>query len=266
MHAALAVSMGDMDLITADLGIAALLGPLALLALVDSTSFGTLLIPVWLLMAPGRPRPARVLVYLGTVAILYLAIGLAVMLGAGLALDRFGDALTSRPAYVVQILLGAALFALSFRFDRTHVEARRRRQEAEGKGGRLSRWRERALAADGAPSGILPLTGLALGAVSLEVATMLPYLAAIGLLASSGLAPAATVSLLAAYCLVMVLPALVLLVARTTAARAVEPLLRRLDAWLTRNAEEMTGWVLAVLGVLLVVDAAGNLGLSHLWT
>ena len=28
---------------------------LAVLALVDSTSFGTLLIPIWLLLTPGRP-------------------------------------------------------------------------------------------------------------------------------------------------------------------------------------------------------------------
>ncbi|WP_125778334.1 GAP family protein [Antribacter gilvus] len=253
-----------MDLATADLGLAALFGPLALLALVDSTSFGTLLIPVWLLMAPGRPRAGRLLVYLGTVAVFYLAVGIAVMFGAGFVLDRFGDALESPTAYAVQLVLGVALFVLSFRFDRKRSEARRARQEAEGKQGRLSRWRERALGADGGPASgsALPLMGLALGAVSLEVATMLPYLAAIGMLATSSLAPATSVAVLAGYCVVMVLPALLLLAGRLAVARAVDPLLRRLDAWLTRNAEEMTGWVLGILGALLVLDAVGNLGLG----
>ena len=46
----------------------ALLGSLAVLALIDSTSFGTLLIPTWLLMHPGRVRAMRMLVFLGTVA------------------------------------------------------------------------------------------------------------------------------------------------------------------------------------------------------
>ena len=80
------------------LGLAAMAGVLVVLALIDSTSFGTLLIPVWLLLAPGRLRAGRVLVYLGTVAAFYLAVGIVVLLGAGAFLDRFGDALDTRAA------------------------------------------------------------------------------------------------------------------------------------------------------------------------
>jgi hypothetical protein len=46
----------------------ALLGSLAVLALIDSTSFGTLLIPIWLMMSPFGVRPGRILQFLGTVA------------------------------------------------------------------------------------------------------------------------------------------------------------------------------------------------------
>ena len=35
---------------------AGLIGSLVLLALIDSTSFGTLLIPIWMMLAPGRLR------------------------------------------------------------------------------------------------------------------------------------------------------------------------------------------------------------------
>ena len=58
-----------------------LLGSLAVLALIDSTSFGTLVIPVWLMLAPGRIRPQRVLVFLVTVAVFYLAVGVALLSG-----------------------------------------------------------------------------------------------------------------------------------------------------------------------------------------
>lgn len=34
----------------------AFIGVLVVLALVDSTSFGTLLIPIWLLLTPGKLR------------------------------------------------------------------------------------------------------------------------------------------------------------------------------------------------------------------
>ncbi|MFJ4231236.1 GAP family protein [Cellulosimicrobium cellulans] len=282
------------------LGLAAMAGVLVVLALIDSTSFGTLLIPVWLLLAPGRLRAGRVLVYLGTVAAFYLAVGIVVLLGAGAFLDRFGDALDTRAAAIVQLLLGIGLFALSFRFDSKRAARRDARAAAaapvtvvarpsvpgEGAGdapdattgttsaarpGRLSRWRERALGieADAAGAGtvrtrpsVLPLMGLALGAVAIEVGTMLPYLAAIGLLTTSGVGWPATGGILAAYCVVMVAPALLLLLGRLVAARAVDPLLRRLDAWLTKNATDMTGWVLGILGVLLALNAFGRLG----WT
>ncbi|MBM7818292.1 hypothetical protein JOE63_000769 [Cellulosimicrobium cellulans] len=283
------------------LGLAATAGVLVVLALIDSTSFGTLLIPVWLLLAPGRLRAGRVLVYLGTVAAFYLAVGIVVLLGAGAFLDRFGDALDTRAAAIVQLLLGIGLFALSFRFDSKRAARRDARAAAAapatvgarpsvpgadgtgdapggGRGttsaprpGRLSRWRERALGieADAAGAGavrtrpsLLPLMGLALGAVALEVGTMLPYLAAIGLLTTSDVGWPATGGILAAYCVVMIAPALLLLLGRLVAARAVDPLLRRLDAWLTRNATDMTGWVLGILGVLLALNAFGRLG----WT
>ncbi|MEN5075462.1 GAP family protein [Isoptericola cucumis] len=261
-------------------GLGAMAGVLVVLALVDSTSFGTLLIPVWLLMAPGRLRPGRLLAYLGTVAVFYLAVGVVVLLGAGAFLDRFGDALDSRPVMIAQLLLGIGLVALSFRFDGKKARARAEREGARP--GRLVRWRERAMGLDAAVPGadaapgvvgttttvvrsrasVAPLMGLALGAVALEVGTMLPYLAAIGLLTASDLTTPVAGGVLAAYCVVMVLPALLLTAARLVAARRVDPLLRRLEAWLSRNAAEMTGWVLGILGVLLALNAMGGLG----WT
>lgn len=257
-------------------GLLPMLGVLAGLALIDSTSFGTLLIPVWLLLAPGRPQVGRMLLYLGTVAGAYLVIGVAIMLGAGVLLDRFGDVLDSRPVLLAQLAVGVGLFVLSFRFDGKRAA---RRDASAGRPSRLVRWRERALGAevaDGAPTGggspgttavssgraVLPLLGLAVGAVLLEVATMLPYLAGIGLITAAGLPMPVPLGLLAAYCLVMILPALVLLTGRLLAARQIDPLLRRVEGWLTRNAVEMTGWVLGILGVLLSLDALGRLG----WT
>ncbi len=240
-------------------GLGVLAGALVVLALIDSTSFGTLLIPVWLLMAPGRPRPARLLAYLGTVAGFYLAVGIAVMLGAGALLDRYGDALDSRPVMLLQLALGVFLFAISWRFDGKKAEARAARQGA--KPGRLVRWRARATGTE-ADASLLPLLGLALGAVAIEVGTMLPYLAAIGLITTSDLGTGTSLGVLAAYCVVMVLPALLLLGGRMAAARFVEPRLARLEKWLSKNAVELTGWALGGLGVFLTLNALGRLG----WT
>jgi hypothetical protein len=238
----------------------ALAASLAALALIDSTSFGTLLIPIWLLLAPGRVRAGRMLLYLATIAVFYFAVGLLIAVGATTFIDDIGALLDTEPALWTQLVVGVALLILSFRFDS---------KKQSGEGGRTARWRERALGVEG-PQGegatrtrasVLPLMGLALGAATIEVATMLPYLAAIGMVTSAGIGAAGITVTMAAYCVVMILPALVLLTARLVARNAVEPVLVKINDWMVRNAASTTGWVLGIVGFLVARDAAWRLGL-----
>lgn len=223
----------------------ALLASLAVLALIDSTSFGTLLIPIWLLMHPGGVRARRVLVFLGTVATFYFAVGVAVALGAGAFLPQIGRLLDTRPVSWAQLVLGVALFFLSFRLER-------RRKPASG-GGRLMRWRERAMT-DG---GVAGLAGLALAAAAAEVTTMLPYLAAIGLLTTAGLGAGTITLTMAGYCLLMIVPALVLLAVRLAAGDRLTPLLTRIGTWMANS--NTLAWIVGIVGFLLARDAAVRL-------
>lgn len=222
-------------------------GALVVLALVDSTSFGTLLIPVWFLLTPGRVRVGRVLVFLGTVAGFYLLLGIALVAGASALLGDLDGLLDNPVVARLQLVLGVGLLVGSF------FIGRRREGKAPGSG-RLLRWRARAMGTE-TDSRVGGLVTLALAAAVLEVATMLPYLAATGIIGSSGLAAPARVGVLAAYCLVMVLPALALLGAR----RAVEPLLQRIAAWMERSGAETTAWIVGIVGFLLARDAVGRM-------
>jgi divalent metal cation (Fe/Co/Zn/Cd) transporter len=103
------------------------------------------------------------------------------------------------------------------------------------------------------------LATLAVAAGLVEVATMLPYLAALGLIGTQGPAWPVSGLWILAYCLVMIAPALVLTAARVLAARLVERPLGRLDAWLTRNAATTTAWVVGIVGFLVARDAIGRL-------
>ena len=68
---------------TAEIGTLLSLAPvLTALALVDALSLGALAVPVWLLAAPGRLRARRVLLYLGTLAAFYAAVGAVLLLAA----------------------------------------------------------------------------------------------------------------------------------------------------------------------------------------
>ncbi|MFI8526732.1 GAP family protein [Promicromonospora sukumoe] len=288
-----------MDLISGELTGAALVGALAVLALIDSTSFGTLLIPVWLLMSPGRVRVARMVVYLGSIAGFYALVGLAILLGAGALSETLSSLSSARPFLIAQLLVGIGLFAWSFKLEpskeRKAADAAAARAVAGGavanaagaggpgesgavasgtatgtatgadspaveptaRPGRLSRWRERVL---GSESGSrTALAGLAVGAGLVEVATMLPYLAALGLIGTQGPAWPTSGLWILGYCLVMIAPALVLTAARVFASRLVERPLGRLDGWLTRNAATTTSWVVGIVGFLVARDAVGRL-------
>lgn len=233
---------------------AVLVGSLVALALLDSTSIGTLFVPIVLMLVPGRLRAGRILGYLLTIAVFYLTLGVLIMLGAGALFDRFGDALDSRPAYWVQLALGVGLFLLSFRFNPKRRAATGKSPTADWTG-RVRR------AADSART----LTTLAITAGLLEVATMFPYLGAIALIAGAALDPVADVAVLAGYCLVMILPALVLLTVRVAMSERITPMLTKVDNWFEKHAIGATGWVLAIVGFLVARDAAFHLGFFDQW-
>ena len=255
-----------------DAGVWALLGVLAVLALIDSTSFGTLLIPVWLLMAPGRLRSGRVLLYLTVVAAAYALIGLVILASLLLVGDQLVDGLTrlrDAPGFlVVQAALAAVLIWYSCRLDpftQAGKEKKRQREEAraaaqKGGVGRVTRFRERAVG-EGAQGGVGALLALGLAAVGLEIATLLPYLAGIGLVAAEDPGMPAAPGMVLFYCLVMIIPALVLLAGRLLARRALERPLQWLEGFLSRHASGTVALILFLLGLWLGLGALEGLGL-----
>ncbi|MFF5979311.1 hypothetical protein ACFY78_10710 [Streptomyces olindensis] len=203
---------------------------LAGLGLPESTSFGALLIPIWLLLTPGRVRAGRVAVYLATVEAFYFCVGVLLVLGADAVLEAvraaFAGVAPTR-LRIGQLVLGFLVIALSYR-----LEARARRRA--GRPGRLQRWRAAAMSGavpdgegvdDGRGTrgaGVRGLMSLALVATALEVLTMVPYLAAVGLLANADLTWEVIGGALAGYCVMMILPE-VLMALNAVIALLVQP-------------------------------------------
>lgn len=248
----------------------ALLGVLAVLALIDSTSFGTLLIPVWLLMAPGRLRGGRVLLYLTVVAGAYALIGMVLLAGLLLVGDQLVEGVTrarEAPAFLIgQAAVAAVLIWYSCRLDpftRAGKEKKRQRDQARaaagrGSAGRVTRFRERAVG-EGSRGGAGALLALSLTAVGLEISTLLPYLAGIGLVAVEDPGLPAAPAMILFYCLVMITPALLLLAGRILARRALERPLQRLEGFLSRHANGTVALILFLLGLWLGLGALGGL-------
>ncbi|MBD2719999.1 GAP family protein [Synechococcus sp. FACHB-909] len=238
------------------------LAPLVALALIDSTSFGTLLIPLWLMLVPGRPRPGRIVLFLGTVAAFYLLLGMALLLGASMLLDMLQQAGDSQPLRVAQLGAGIGLMALGARMEpwtRAGKERRAARRAAKkSRNGPSLFVRMRRYATDpSAPVGAVIV--FALTAAVIEAASMIPYLAAIGLLTASELSLLGRSAVLFGYCLVMITPALLLLVARLFLHDHVSPFLKKLESLLSRHANESVAWVVFLVGLYLAGDSLTRL-------
>lgn len=220
------------------------------LALIDSTSAGTSLLPLWLLLTPGRVRVARMAAYLSTLTASYFLAGVVVALGATRLLSALSALLSDvSPVYLAsgQIAVGLMLVVAGGLMLRRAAKVRHRPA-----GGALLRWREQAMTV-GTSGGLIKL---ALFAFAVEFATIVPYLAAIGMLTTAGLAFPAVVAWIAVYCLIMVLPAVIATLVRVRAHDRIEPALERLDTWLARNTPILSGTAFTVIGLVLVADAA----------
>ncbi|MDI9900815.1 GAP family protein [Rhodococcus sp. IEGM 1409] len=226
-----------------------LLTTLGGLALLDSTSIGTLVVPVWMLLTPGRPQVRRLLIYLVVITTFYFVVGVTVWATARVGMPVVAPLLDTPAARGAQLILGIALFALSFRFD---SEKRR----TSGQADRTQAWRERVLdSSRSARSAVL----LAIAAGTAELVTMLPYLAAIAMITAAGLSPVMSASILAGYCLIMVAPAVLLLCGRVVAGNRLDKPLRQVDSLMSRYGDSAIGWVFGIAGFYLAGNAAAVL-------
>lgn len=230
----------------------AVIGGLVLLALIDSTSFGTLVLPLLLLVQP-RLRHAQLAVYVLTISVFYYFLGVLLLLAGAAVRDRldgWSAALESTPAYVVQVVVGAGLVLLSYALDPKYRDRFRvfRRRDGEG---RHNRWRSRLLG-EHASLGITAT--VALGAGLVEAASMLPYLAAIGTITALQLPTAGALGVLAGYVLVMSLPVLALWGLRTAMGERATRRLERIAAWFDARSATAVAWTIGIVGVLLLLN------------
>ena len=235
------------------MGFAALLA-LAGLALVDSTSIGTLVVPLWMLVHP-QLRARMVVLYLAVIGLFYWILGVGLLGGASILADRWAAIEASTLTHWTQLIIGSAMLVGSFWPDTPWAK---RRAARRGTSGPRARWRERVA---GERASAPAVAGVALVAGLIEAASMLPYLGAVGLLSTTGLGLPARAGVLAAYVLIMCAPALVLLGLRVLLDDRIRPRLARIEAWVTRRSGGALWWVVGLLGFFLARDALGRLGI-----
>ncbi len=264
---------------------------LFILALIDATSIGTLIIPIWLLLRRDYRRAIpRVIAYLGILAIFYAVVGLLLRSGWDLGASLLPDGFFQRPVLrLLGLALGAGMiiWALTYQTDAQKEKARaktaaktaaqttadtsitqaRAPHSANDSGATVQPevpHRLRALLGRALDSktGVLVL---ALVAGLLELPTMLPYLGAMPVLKNSGWAESTQLIALGLYCLVMITPALVLVGVRALAGERLDAWLQRIGTKLGRYAQETLGWVVGIAGYLLIRSTLSGSDLASLF-
>lgn len=225
------------------------IGGLALLDTLSPTTIGVTLV----VLLAGRRIVPRTLLYLGTLAGCYLLFGVAVMLGLDVAFDagRILDDAALGPALLGT---GLVLLAVSFVIDPGTKAAKERRKEAAA-----ARAATRREAGDARlRGGATAMVALGFGTFLLEFTTVVPYLAAMGLMTDAALPPTRWVPILAGYNLVMVLPSLGLLVARVTLGGRLEGTFDRWAEQLDAAQRPAAAWVVGAVGVVVALNGASS--------
>ncbi|MDN5821467.1 MAG: GAP family protein, partial [Brachybacterium sp.] len=191
----------------------------------------------------------RTLLYLTVIGVFYLLLGIALLAGLLPLIGSFGHLLAAPQVMLVLTVIGVLLVIWSFRLDPKAVAERGGDPEAAAR-----RWTGRARRASGQPSLLITL---ALTAGVIEAASMIPYLAAMGILAEMDVGLASGSLLLVGYCAVMILPGALLCGVRVLLGGRADAFLDRVHEWAVKNAAGSLSWVVGIIGVLIALNTVG---------
>lgn len=203
------------------------------LALVDSINPSALAVALYWLSQPS-PVP-RVLAYVAGIAVTYLTLGIALMLGFGTVASRFGDAFDHPVALGLQLALGVAMAGYGiFAPKASELPPQEPAPRSAGLVGML-------------------LLGMTVTAV--ELTTAFPYFGALALMTSAELAWTQWLPLLLVYNAIFVAPPLALLGLHVLAGRHMHERFARWRGALQRGAREAMLWIVTLVGIALAGDA-----------
>ncbi|BFH59541.1 GAP family protein [Paenibacillus azoreducens] len=215
-----------------------LLGMIGGLALLDTLSPATLGVTVYLLISEKERVGSRLMIYLGTVAVFYFSVGVALMLGLDALLSAVSSIFQNRTVSWVTMIIGVGLFIASFYYPKNKKESDLPRPKSRT---------NTSMVAFGITTSLI------------EVGTAIPYFAAIGLMTTSNLAVYQWLPILAGYNFIMVLPPLILFVLHVLLGRLMQKPLERLRTKLAKNAGSAVSWIMCIVGLILVYNSVDNL-------
>ena len=210
------------------------------LALLDSLSIGTLVIPLGLILLWRSVRVPALAAYLTTVAAVYFALGVAMLLGFT-GLGSYVERITDASAFPWITLVMGAILAIFGIFAPNPVKPAP---------GELPKQLNKPI-----QTSLPKMIILGLGASLTEAATMLPYIAAMGIISDWDTPMAGQVAAIGAYCGIMIAPTVILAMIALVAGQKFFPRLEKAVPRLQYEAKVTLLWVAAIVGIYMVVNS-----------
>ncbi|MBX8944975.1 MULTISPECIES: GAP family protein [Lysinibacillus] len=206
-----------------------LIGTLALLDMFSPSIIG---VSVYILLVAKKKQTRLLLTYLMTVGLFYFSTGIFLMLGLGVIFSPISNLLDSYSARLIMTIVGGVLF--------------------------IGSWLVPKRTANGSPKPkslhVSSMVALGFTTSILEVATALPYFAAIGILTSNQIVFYEWLPLLAGYNLVMIAPGIILLCLHLLFRRFMNKPLRKIQKLFDQRTSSTLSWIMFFVGLILLIN------------
>ncbi|WP_320939783.1 GAP family protein [Lysinibacillus capsici] len=206
-----------------------LIGTLALLDMFSPSIIG---VSVYILLVAKKKQTRLLLTYLMTVGLFYFSTGIFLMLGLGVIFSPISNLLDSYSARLIMTIVGGVLF--------------------------IGSWLVPKRTGNGSPKPkslhVSSMVALGFTTSILEVATALPYFAAIGILTSNQIVFYEWLPLLAGYNLVMIAPGIILLCLHLLFRRFMNKPLRKIQTLFDQRTSSTLSWIMFFVGLILIIN------------
>ncbi|MEH6943162.1 GAP family protein [Bacillus sp. JJ722] len=210
---------------------------IGVLGLLDMFSPAVIGVTVYVLLVAKGQKTRLIITYLVTVALFYFSVGVFLMLGLDVFFDRIADVFRSNTAKTFMTIVGAILLVGS--------------------------WFVPKKKATGPPKPktfkVGAMVALGLTTSLIEVATALPYFAAIGILTSNKLPFYEWFPILIGYNIMMITPALILLSLHILFRHFMNKPLMNLQNLFDKNTSSALSWVMFFVGLFMLANG-GEIG------
>ncbi|MGE7945494.1 GAP family protein [Lysinibacillus sp. NPDC093688] len=203
------------------------LGGLALLDTISPTIIG---VTLFLVLTDNRNLTSRLLAYLLTVGLLYFSLGIVMMLGLNFIIEAFSNIFQNKIVSWVIFIVGVILFTASF-----FIPANKKSNIPKPK-----------------TQSIFSIIIIGITTFIIEAGMALPYFAAIGLLTTINMPFHQWLPIIAAYNIIMVLPALFIFLGYKLFGKWINPTLVNLRNKITSSSSSALSWMMCIVGVILI--------------